>query len=946
MRLSICYYVLLFLSMWMNTVQTSAQDIRLVDSLLQVLEQTQSPQTISIRIDISHAYLNTDRVMAMEYAQLALSEAEEIDNPKLIGTSFNTIGNVYQNTGKYQEAIEAHRRALNIQEKIGDNRGMANSYSGIGLVYDLIGEDSLGLEYQLKALKLSKIVGDKKGEAVAYNNIGILYSELGNDDQSIEYFKKALVIYEGMGNEKLIADEYSNLASVSIQMGRHQQAIQYENKSLEVRQKIGDRKGICISLTNLGSAYGAVGEYDRAIGYLLASVDSAQVLGDLSEVVYSQSLLSTYYEQAGQYKKALEAEKAYATLQDSLFGQQKQQQMARLQVEFETERKVHEIGMLNQERQLQQAKIEQQALIRNFSMGIILFIFFMLFLFYRHYKISQEKKQMVLAQQLKLEKLEGEKLMELDQLKTSFFTNIAHELRTPLTLLIGPVDQVMENTREPSTRNMVKLMRRNTDQLLKLVNQILDISRLDAGMGNIHPKKGDFIAFIKGLVMSFQSLAHQKQIKLDIDIKINTLDIVFDAEQLEKVFSNLLSNAFKFTSKGDQVSVSLKGSEECLENGEACVVVSVADTGMGISEDKLPWIFDRFYQAHPAADGIGTGIGLALAKEFTVLHGGKISVQSKTNEGSVFTVKLPLHLDFKETAVPVNDRIITDLSKTAMDLNDCTLPEISATQTTLPDQRNEATAESSREIVLIIEDNADVQKFIAHTLQRKYNVIKASNGKEGVEMAVAHIPDLIISDVMMPVMDGYEACRTIKANIKTSHIPIVLLTAKAGIDHKLEGLETGADDYLSKPFHAKELLVRAKNLIEVRKSLRKKYASSMLEDTPQIIGDHKENAFLEKIRTEVLNHLDNELFGVQELSRELAMSRTQLHRKLKALTNQSASQFIRIIRLQKGKEMLLTGEYNVAQVAYQVGFNSPTYFSSCFMEQYGYAPSEALKHHS
>lgn len=943
MRLTISPYALLFLLTWMTTIRATAQDVRMVDSLLQVLGQAKSPQTISICIEISHAYLNTDRVMAMEYAQQALKEAEEFDSAQLIGTSLNTIGNVYQNAGKYQEAIESHRKALNIQEKIGDNRGQANSYSGIGLVYDLIGEDSLGLEYQLRALKLSKLVGDRKGEAVAYNNIGILYSKLGHDDQSIEYFKKALVIYEEMGNEKLIADEYSNLASASINSGKHLQAIDYENKSLEVRQRIGDRKGVCISLTNLGSAYGALGEYDRAINYLIASLDSAQALGDLSEAVYSQSLLSTYYEHAGQYEKALEAERAYATLKDSLFGQQKQRQMTRLQVEFETERKVHEIDILNQERQLQQAKIEQQALIRNFSMGIVLFIFFILFLFYRHYKISQEKKQMALAQQLKLEKLEGEKWMELDQLKTSFFTNVAHELRTPLTLLMGPVDQIMENTREPSTRNMVKLMRRNTDQLLKLVNQILDISRLDAGMGSIQPQNGDFVAFIKGLAMSFQSLAHQKQIKLDVDVKIDTLEMNFDAVQLEKVFSNLLSNAFKFTPKGGQVSVSLKESE----NDEACVVVSVADTGMGIPEDKLPWIFDRFYQAHTAADGIGTGIGLALAKELTILHGGEISVQSKLNEGSVFSVKLPMHLDFKETTATVNDSPISvELTDPATDLNDGVLPEVSAPKTTLPDQRNEATPESTREIVLIIEDNADVQKFIAHTLQKKYDVLKASNGKEGLAMAIAHIPDLIISDVMMPLMDGYEACRHIKANIKTSHIPVVLLTAKAGMDHKLEGLETGADDYLSKPFNAKELLVRAKNLIEVRKSLREKYAASMLEDMPQIVGDHKENGFLDKIRTEVLNHLDNELFGVQELSRELAMSRTQLHRKLKALTNQSASQFIRIIRLQKGKEMLLSGEYNVAQVAYQVGFSSPTYFSSCFIEQYGYAPSEALNHHS
>lgn len=943
---SYSFCVLLFLFAWVTTASTIAQDTRQIDSLLQILEQSKESQSVSTCIDISHAYLNTDRVLAMKYAQQALKEAERLDSARLIGISHNAIGNVYQNTGKYREAIETHRKALNIQEKINDAHGMGISYSGIGLVYDLIGEDSLGLKYQLKALELSKKVRDTKGEAIAYNNIGILYSELGDDSKSFEFFKKALTIYQELGNEKLIADEYSNLASVSIRMGENHQAIYYENKSLEVRQGIGDMKGICISLTNLGSAHSALGKYDQAINYLQASLDSAQALGDLSEAAYAQSLLSSCYESVGQYKKALEAEREYALLQDSLFGQQKQQQMAQLQVEFETERKVYEIGMLNQERQVQKAKIEQQALVRNLSIGIALIIIIILFLFYRHYKISQEKKRMELAQQLKLEKLEGEKLMEMDQLKTSFFTNVAHEFRTPLTLLMGPVEQIMENTREPSTRKMVKLMYNNTKQLLKLVNQMLDISRLDAGVGKIQPTKGDFVAFIKGLVMSFQSLAQQKQVRLCVNIEVAALIINFDPEQLEKVFSNLLSNAFKFTPKGGEVSVRLKESDEHPSAGKTYVAVSITDTGIGIPEEELPMIFDRFYRAHASIEG--TGVGLALAKALTALHGGNIVVQSKVNEGSVFTVNLPIDLDFKEMTLPITeDCVPAEQTSFPLGGSEDRLMDLEGTGVASPKYNGSTYDEVSREIILIIEDNADVQKFIAHTLQRKYEVLKASNGEEGVKMAIAHVPDLIISDVMMPVMDGYEACRRIKFNEKTSHVPVVLLTAKAGIEHKLEGLETGADDYLSKPFNAKELLARVKNLIETRKSLWEKYTGNDLANPQQtpIPGGHKENAFLLKIRNQVLDHLDDELFGVQELSKELAMSRTQLHRKLKALTNQSASQFMRNIRLQKGKEMLVTGEYNVAQVAYQVGFNSPTYFSSCFTEQYGYAPSEALRHH-
>lgn len=932
---------LLFLFFLLPLPRSVAQDAHQIDSLLRELEKAEGAKKVVILVDISHAYLNVSRPLALKYANLAYADAEKMDSVRLMGVSLNGIGNVYQNDGQYQKAIQAHSKALSIQEKIGDQKGMGISFSGIGLIYDLIGEDSLALEYQFKSLALGKKVGDTKGVGVAYNNIGIIYSDLGHYDKTREYFEKALELYRQTGDERRVADEYSNLASLNISLENYTKAIYYEERSFRIRKKLGNLKGICISMMNLGNAYSILGKYDKALHYLQGAIDSARALGDLFEGESAYSFLSDHYERTRHYKNALDAERKRAALQDSLLGQEKRKALAQLQVAFETGRKEQEIKLLNQEKDLQQAQIRQQELIRNFSIAGAFAVILVLLLFYRQYKIRQEKKRLELGQQLELQRIEGEKLQEIDQLKTNFFTNIAHEFRTPLTLLMGPAEQIMDDSREPSTRKMAKLIHRNTRHLLKLVNQLLDISRLDAGMEKLQPVKGDFIAFLKGLTMSFESLAEQKNIRLEFHPEEGTLFMNFDHDRLEKVFSNLLSNAFKFSDPGGCVSVSVEETVNADGTGRKMLQVKVKDSGVGIPEDQLAAVFDRFYRGHLHAGG--TGIGLALARELVALHDGSIAVESKTGEGSVFTVQLPVDRTFKPAEAPAGVRKDLRTGQSAGDHNPNEQVEaiVSENVKTPPVPGDPG----SGEIVLVIEDNADVRQFIARTLQKQFTVLQAAHGEAGVRMAIAHVPDLVISDVMMPGMDGYEACRKIKSNEKTSHIPVVLLTAKAGMDSKLEGLETGADDYLSKPFHGRELLTRVKNLIDTRKALWAKYSSDTAEGIEQasVAGHSQESAFLRKAREAVMSHLDNEDFGVQELSEHLAMSRTQLHRKLKALTSGSASQFVRGIRLQKGKEMLASGDYNVAEVAYRVGFNSPSYFASCFMEQYGYAPSEMRK---
>ncbi|MFP4092599.1 MAG: ATP-binding protein, partial [Cyclobacteriaceae bacterium] len=427
----------------------------------------------------------------------------------------------------------------------------------------------------------------------------------------------------------------------------------------------------------------------------------------------------------------------------------------------------------------------------------------------------------------------------------------------------------------------------------------------------------ELVSFVKGLTFSFQSLAEQKIAELSFESTSDQLNILSDKDKLEKVVSNLLSNAFKFTPENGRVTVSLKVNLE-----DHTYRLSVSDSGCGIAPDQLNKIFDRFYQADNAflQQEVGSGIGLSLSKELVELMGGSITAESRVGQGSVFSFSLPYTLA-ESSVIVSHTQHIPKAEEAEMAL--------------LTTDANEV----KEELVLIIEDNPDVRQFIRQSVAPHYRILEAENGRLGVEMAQQEVPDLIISDVMMPEMDGYQACRLIKEDEKTSHIPVILLTAKAGMEHKLEGLETGADDYLAKPFHTKELLSRIRNLIRTRQKLKQKYLAQILDHKPAQ-PQNKEDAFLKKMREAVEARLDEETFSIEDLSREVGMSRTQVHRKLKALTSQSASQFMRSIRLQHGMKLLKETNLTVSEIAYQVGFSSVSYFTKCFGDEFGSKPTD------
>lgn len=559
-------------------------------------------------------------------------------------------------------------------------------------------------------------------------------------------------------------------------------------------------------------------------------------------------------------------------------------------------------------------------------------------------QLVAERTAEVVEQRNRL-KIQSEKLAELDQLKSRFFANISHEFRTPLTLILGVLDKFVSRKNLPEDQKDYSIMHRNARRLLRLINQLLELSRLEAGSARLRAARRDIVTFLRRLTVSFSSLAEQK----DIDLTFNgtslsaergdpAIFIYFEGDKLEKVFYNLLSNACKFTPAGGAVRISV--GVDSGEEGAGVVEIQVANSGPGIPAEKLPYIFDRFYQVEGDGGAAyeGTGIGLALVKELVALHHGTVQAESEPGAETVFRVTLPLgraHLSDEQIAEA--DIMPEDEAVEALPEVPVSAPAAATTAKIAEDSAGEET------LVLVVEDHPDLRDFIRDHLAGEYTILEAENGAAGLAMAETHIPDLVISDIMMPEMNGYELCVALKGNVKTSHIPVILLTAKAGTEDKLEGLETGADDYLVKPFDPRELKTRVANLIRLRAQLREKFSTEMLLKPDRVSVPSTQQVFLERLKEITETHLAEEDFNVEMLGQELGMSRTQVHRKLKAISGQSASEFIRTFRLQRAAELLRQDAGNIAEIAYMVGFNSQAYFTRSFQELFGCSPREYRK---
>lgn len=530
----------------------------------------------------------------------------------------------------------------------------------------------------------------------------------------------------------------------------------------------------------------------------------------------------------------------------------------------------------------------------------------------------------------RLEKAEHLRLAEMDALKTRLYTNITHEFRTPLTVILGLSDQIKNQVSE-SVKNNLQIIRRNGRQLLDLVNQLLDLSKLEAGRLELEYQQGDLINYLKYLLESFHSLAETKQIRLHFISDLQTFHLDFDPVRLTHVLANLLSNAIKFSPHGRDVYVTVSSvrSPEFAEQ----IAIRIRDTGTGIPAEKLPFIFDRFYQVDNSTtrSGEGTGIGLTLSQELVRLMGGEILVTSELGKGSEFTVILPVRRQYPVGTVADNPELPVFTPVTS---ELALVPPV---------------PKAYKPTLLIVEDNPDLVKYLVNALNPAYNLEVAYNGQQGIDKAVERIPDLIIADVMMPEKDGFELCRDLRRHPLTSHVPVIILTAKADLASRLTGLQRGADAYLSKPFIEEELLVRIEALLTQRQKLQAYYRSraGVSEEVPAVIPaeaeSSEENAFLKTVNELLEQNLANEHFSVEQLARELFVDPSNLFRKIRALTGLNPTQYLRAYRLAKAKKLLWTTELSIAAVALECGFAHHNYFSRMFKRETGLSPSKYRK---
>lgn len=774
----------------------------------------------------------------------------------------NSLGAIHKNQKQFGKALENYQRALTLAKEINLVRAISACLTNLADTYNKMGEYDLAIRYHKDALAIKMESEDKLGEARVRNSLGVVYNNLGRHSEAESYFVEAHNLAEDVGDQWLIAAIEYGLSRSTFGKGNYRESIEMALKVLESIEEFDDRDFEVLVYNSLSEAYSEIGDYKNAY-------NSAVKVIALSDSLYNENVIRVTNE---------------------------------LEAKYQNEQKVNEIALLESEKELGELQLNKRLNERNVIIAFAIIMLVLAGLLYNQFRIKQHANR---------------KLRELDRLKSNFFTNISHEFRTPLTLIKGPIAQLEQNPHQKLSREDIRMIRRNTNRVLKLVNQLLDLSEISEGNMTLEPTEGDVYKCLRAATSSFNSHAAQRQIDYRVQIPGKTMWASFDRDKLEKIVYNLLGNAFKFSDDGSVISVKVSHMGRELQ-------IQVEDTGKGISSKELPYIFDRFYQVDGRSirEQEGSGIGLSLSKDLVALMDGTITVSSEPGEGTLFTVYLPLQeirIGKEEAVVQVDDY-----------------------RESLPRETFDFAIKDNRALpsVLLVEDNSDMRHFIREILVQEYIIHEAVNGETGLQMAKAGIPDLIITDLMMPKMDGIEFCKKIKTHVNTSHIPVIMLTAKAGMDNKIYGLETGADEYLTKPFDAHELLARTKNLIEQRQKLRTIFSIRDFELNPKnVTVTTVDQKFLEQILELMEQHYPDSDFGVPQMQEALALSKSQLHRKLKALTNEAPGELLRNFRLKRAAQLLSQKSDSVTQIAYKVGFNDLSYFTKCFKELYGVVPS-------
>ena len=888
-----------------------------LDSLKHLLLDTEISQYQGqLNLDISKLIVNKDRDSSKIFAQTTEKIAISLNDLDLLRKALLQQGVLFYKQQKDDVALTFFNKIdslYHINKVIDEEYIMTKIYRSEISKFRLTMPGVLkAKDYLIEAIRLAEEVNDEKLINLTKFRMGEWHgfmSQAQNKEQHVDtartYLKNALKYYHNKQDYEFTARVYYSLASVDVSMKDYNAAEINYKKRLEVIKKTKDSVKIGEAYYGLGSIFRNFNAPDKGLKYL----DSAATIFNshgFSSDDRRKNLYRDYaylYELKNDYKNAFINMQKAIVFKDSIFKEENSKNAIELDAKYHAAKKEREIILLKSQKKLSE---EQKTNQRNLYLGglglttIAGLFFFVLF---------QNRQKTT------------KKLKELDDFKSKLFANISHEFRTPLALISGPIDKRINSSNlTEEDRTDFEMIQRNSDRLLNLVDQLLDLSKLEAGHLKLKVSQGDLSVLLKSMASSFQHQATQKHINYTINIdELN--NVWFDKDVIEKAVINLLSNAFKYTPENSAINFNALVLDDTLQ-------LQVENKGNLLTKKQVDNIFNRFYQADENTEGVG--IGLSLVKEIVNLSYGEITVENTSNKTILFKVYLPiLKSQFKPSDFAdafTNPSVIKQKEDT-IKVEKAAIKEV---------------IDENRPILLIVDDHEDIRIFVKSVFKDSYQVVEASNGEIGVEKAIALVPDIIISDVMMPKLNGFQLSEILKQDERTSHIPIILLTAKTEDTDTFKGLETGADDYITKPFKTKALEIRVKNLINSKLKLRERYSQELVLKPTEIAINSFDAQFLEKLNTVIDENITEPTFSAADFSKALGMSRMQLHRKLKALTGLSATEFVRSQRLKLAADLLKKSDANVSEIGYSVGFNDHSYFAKCFKEMYGCTPTEFI----
>ena len=857
---------------------------------------------------LGQAYREDNKfIQAIEIHDTEFKIASELcDTPAMI-QALNNIGTNHRRMGILDDATKYHFSALNLCEKYSDKKSYRSkknrvvSLNGIGNISLRIGDNATADSVFRKALAGESELNSALGQAINYANLGAIFEEENLLDSAWVYYRKSMEMNVEAKSELGISLCHGHFGDLYVKEGQIEKAIAEYEKAYQMENKIDSWHWLnfCLALVDI---YIDQNNYSKALQLLDKANQKATVGRSLDRLASIYGLYSIIYDKTGNTDKAYKAYRLSKTYNDSVLNQQNLISVQNERVKYEYQRRQQEIDTINN-------KFNSERQLRNVIIISLVVILLLLIIGVG-----------MLMYLLKIKKREQAVMKQVDNMRSSFFTNITHEFRTPLTVIIGLGERIAGSESVENLKSVGETISRQGRNLLLLINQILDVSKLKSSVSHSEYQHGDIVGYIHLIFEGAKVLANRKNIKYHFQAQEKSVEMDFIPDYITKVVGNLISNAIKFTPADGLVTIST-------ETKNKRFILTVQDNGCGISAQDLPYIFDAFYQGKSNSRSMGTGIGLSLVKQLVEAMNGTVSVESEENNGTKFTINLPIsHSDNQVVSLnelpAVNDIFVADGDESeSVEIDDDTLTRI-----------------------LIVEDNNDVSSFIGSVINNA-NIYYAQNGREGLEKALQIVPDVIITDIMMPEMDGIEMCDKIRESDILCHIPIIIISAKADENDKIEGIKSGADAYLYKPFNAEELNVTINSLLERRKLLQENYTRNSAKDS---VSTEKlstnDQVFLNKVIDLTHAQMATQSVNINDLAESLNMTSRQLNRKINAITGDNISKYILQVRMLRAKQLLDSNkDYTIAEVAYKCGYEENSNFTRAFKMLYGITPTQYRK---